>query len=255
MPCFNSADHLDEAVRSVLYQSYKSWELLICDDGSKDGSVKIAEEWASRHDNIHFLQNKFEKGAAGARNTCLSKAQGRYIAFLDSDDVWLPQKLESQLRFMEENNASFVFGYCENICEKGRFISISKAPASVSLRKLIISNFIPCLTAVYDSEILGKVAQPTIEKRNDFALWLQILAQNPGVDAQCYPFVVARYRVNSYGLSANKLAGIKYFYKCLRRFAGLGPLLAMFCTFLAIGFKIFKSWSPRAYNLFVSKVM
>ena len=255
MPCFNSAEYLDQAIRSVLDQSYKSWELIICDDGSYDGSAQIAEEWARRHEQIYFLHNKFEKGAAGARNMCLSKAQGRYIAFLDSDDVWLPQKLESQLRFMAESNASFVFGFCENMSEKGDRLSITKAPSVVSFRMLLLSNFIPCLTVVYDSEILGQVNQPDIKKRNDYALWLRILRENPNVKALCYPEVVARYRVNSYGLSASKLSGITYFYRCLRQFAGLSSAAASLCTLSAVAFKALKTMSPQFYNTLVSKVL
>jgi len=255
MPCFNSAEHLDEAVRSVLNQSYKSWELIICDDASDDGSVKIAEKWARRHEQIHLIHNKFEKGAAGARNTCLSIAQGRYIAFLDSDDVWLQQKLEAQLRFMVESNVSFVFGYCENMSERGDLISTTKAPASVSLRKLLFSNFIPCLTVIYDSKKLGKIEQPDIKKRNDYALWLRILRENRNVEAICFPGVVARYRINSYGLSANKTSGVEYFYRCLRQYAGLNIATAIFCTFSAIGFKAIKTLSPRMYNFAVTKLL
>ena len=255
MPCFNSAEYLDQAVRSVIDQTYNSWELIICDDGSNDGSAKIAEEWARRHEQIDFLHNKFEKGAAGARNTCLDFAQGRYIAFLDSDDVWLPGKLERQIQFMSDTKQPFVFGYCENMSEQGDLISITQAPASVSLRKLFISNYIPCVTVIYDSYMLGKVKQPKIEKRNDFALWLEILKENKKLEARCYPEVVARYRVNSYGLSANKISGIKYFYRCLRQYAGLNKATAGFCTFLAIGFKGLKTLSPRMYNLVVTKLL
>lgn len=255
MPCYNSAKYLDNAVRSVVGQSYENWELLICDDGSDDGSKKIAEDWARRHENVYFFHNKYAKGAPGARNTCLSNARGRYIAFLDSDDLWLPQKLESQLRFMEVNKVSFVFGYCQNMSEQGDQLSIAKAPASISLRKLLFCNFIPCLTVIYDSHTLGKVKQPNIEKRNDFALWLKILKENKKLVARCYPEVVARYRVNSYGLSANKISGIKYFYRCLRQYAGLNKATAGFCTFLAIGFKCLKTLSPPIYNLVVTKLL
>lgn len=255
MPCFNSSAYLDESVRSVLNQSYKSWELIICDDGSTDGSIEIAEKWAGRYEQIYSLRNKFEKGAAGARNTCLSVAQGRYIAFLDADDLWLPFKLEKQIHFMTEKKYPFVFGYCENISEQGDLLSTTISPAVVSFRKLLFSNFIPCLTVIYDAKELGKIYQPNIKKRNDFALWLRILGEHRDVKALCYPEIVARYRVNSYGLSANKLSGIKYFYRCLRQYAGLGIGAASFHTFSAIGFKALKTLSPQLYNLVVTKVL
>tara|TARA_B100000963_G_C22598535_1_gene659096 strand:+ start:638 stop:1486 length:849 start_codon:yes stop_codon:yes gene_type:complete len=255
MPCFNSANYLDKAVYSVINQTFQDWELLICDDGSSDGSIKLAKAWAKRHEKIFFYHNKFEKGAAGARNTCLSHARGRYIAFLDSDDIWLPQKIDSQLRFMADTNASFVFGYCENMSQRGVARSVTKAPAAVSLKKLFISNFIPCLTVIYDSAVLGKVEQPYIERRNDFALWLKILAANPGLEARCYPRVIARYRVNSYGLSAKKISSIWYFYRCLREYGGLGSPAACFFTLSGVMFKILKTVNPWAHNILVSKVL
>lgn len=255
MPCFNSAKYLDNAVRSVIGQSYENWELLICDDGSDDGSDKIAKKWAGSQKRISFFLNQFEKGAAGARNTCLKEAQGRYIAFLDSDDEWLPQKLEQQLRFMSEINSPFVFGYCENISEQGSLLSITKAPAHVSFQKLLVSNFIPCLTVIYDAKILGKVIQPSIKKRNDFALWLRILKENKNTNAQCLPEIVARYRVNSYGLSSSKLSGVRYFYQCLRKYAGLGHFVSSLCTLGAVAFKSIKTLSPSIYNVIVTKFL
>lgn len=255
MPAFNAGKFIDQAIQSVFDQSFTNWELLICDDGSADGSAQIAERWASKDLRIKVFKNEFEKGAPGARNTCLLKAQGRYIAFLDSDDLWLPVKLEKQIQFMTDTKQPFVFGYCENMSEQGDLLSITKAPARVSLRKLSICNFMPCLTVIYDSQTLGKVKQPNIEKRNDFALWLEILKENKGLEARCYPEIVARYRVNSYGLSANKFSGIKYFYRCLRQYAGLNKAIAGSCTFLAMGFKGLKTMSPRMYNLVVTKLL
>lgn len=255
MPCYNAATFIEEAILSVINQTYRNWELLICDDASDDGSAELAEKWARKHGQIFFIRNKFEKGAAGARNTCLSEARGRYVAFLDADDIWLPSKLEKQIQFMTDTEQPFVFGYCENISEQGNLLSISKAPAAVSFRKLLLSNFIPCLTVIYDSRALGKNLQPHIQKRNDFALWLRILGEHRDVKAHCYPDIIARYRVNSYGLSANKVSGIKYFYRCLRQYAGLGIGAASFYTFSAIGFKALKTLSPQLYNLVVTKIL
>jgi teichuronic acid biosynthesis glycosyltransferase TuaG len=255
MPCYNSAKYLDNAVRSVIGQSYENWELLICDDGSDDGSDKIAKKWAGNEKRISFFLNQFEKGAPGARNTCLKEARGRYIAFLDSDDEWLPLKLEKQIKFMENTKSSFVFGYCENMSEDGKFLSIIKGPMEVPFWKLIFCNFIPCLTVIYDAQILGKVEQPCITRSNDFALWLSILKHNKCVQARCYPEIVARYRVNTYGLSANKLRGIRYYYFCLRRYADLGILASSACSIIAICFKIMKSVRYQAYNVIVSKLL
>ena len=255
MPCFNSEKFIKFAISSVIEQTFDEWELLVCDDGSTDLTLLIAEKFSYQDHRVKIMKNKFEKGAAGARNTCLSRAKGRYIAFLDSDDIWLPSKLENQLRFMRNTNAPFVFGYCENISEKGDRISITKAPSKVSYLKLLFSNFIPCLTVIYDSQVFGKVKQPVIRKRNDYALWLCMLIRNRKMHALCFPEVVARYRVNGYGLSANKLSGIRYFYRCLRQYAKLDIVTAGVYTVLAIMFKALKTLSPTIYNFFVTKFL
>lgn len=254
MPCFNVEAFVDRAIVSVLRQTYNNWELLVCDDSSDDATNKILANFAKRDPRIRIVRQKFESGAAGARNSCIDVASGQYIAFLDADDEWMPFKLERQIEFMMDTGKPFVFGYCQNINEAGEEISITKAPHSVSFNKLMLCNFIPCLTVIYDSRMLGKTLQPHIKKRNDFALWLRILGDHRDVLAHCYPEVIARYRVNKYGLSANKISGIKYFYRCLRRYAGLNFATAIFCTFSAIGFKAMKTLSPRMYNLVVTKL-
>lgn len=255
MPCFNVEAFVDRAIESVLRQTYNNWELLVCDDGSDDATSEILANFAKRDARIRMVSQKFDRGAAGARNSCIDEATGQYISFLDADDEWLPFKLERQLEFMIETGEPFVFGYCQNINEAGDEISITKAPDSVSFNRLLFCNFIPCLTVIYDSRMLGKTLQPNIKKRNDFALWLRILGDHRDVHAHCYPEVVARYRVNKYGLSANKISGIEYFYRCLRQYAGLNVASAIFCTFSAIGFKAMKTLSPRMYNLAVTKLL
>jgi len=255
MPVYNAESFVADAIRSVQAQTFSNWQLLVCDDGSTDNSLEVVQALAKVDNRIVVLTNDEPKGAAGARNTCLSEAQGRYIAFLDSDDLWLPNKLEKQIKFMTDEEQTFVFGYCQSMSEQGDLLSTTKAPASVSLRKLCICNFIPCLTVIYDSHTLGKVNQPNSQRGNDFALWLKILRENKELKARCFPEVVARYRVNSSGLSANKLPGIKYFYRCLRQYAGLGAGAAGFHTFFAIGFKALKTLSPQLYNLVVTKIL
>lgn len=254
MPCFNAEKYIDTAIQSVLNQSFADWELLICDDGSTDKSISKAQFWAQRDVRVQCLTNQYPKGAAGARNTCIDASTGRYIAFLDADDEWLPMKLEIQIDFIRQSKASFIFSYVENINEQGNLISVSKSPNFVSLKKLYFSNFIPCLTVLYDTTIIGKVHQPLIKKRNDFALWLRILTLHPGITAVCHQSVVARYRINSYGLSSNKLSAINYFYRCLRTYANLSIINAVFCTIVAVKLKALKMINPRIYNWLVVKI-
>ena len=255
MPSYNAGRYIQHSILSVVNQTFQNWELLVCDDASTDETASVVKNFVNVDKRIHLFTHETNLGASIARRTCLKVASGRFIAFLDADDEWLPNKLEVQLKFMAEKNSPFVLGYCENISEDGKLLSITKTPATVSFWKLLVSNFIPCLTVIYDTNYLGKIEPPIIKKRNDFAFWLEIFRKNKGLKARCYPEVVARYRVNSYGLSANKISGILYFYRCLRRYANLNIPVATLFTCLAIGFKGFKVLSPRVYNLVVTRLL
>ena len=255
MPCYNANRFIGEAIKSVREQSLTSWELIICDDGSDDGSLETIEAATKQDKRIKLILNKGPKGAAGARNAAVKEAQGRYIAFLDADDIWLPEKLKKQIDFMKITKSEFSFSYCETIDECGRLLGVTKTPNFISIQKLKLSNFIPCLTVIYDSEKIGIVEQPIIPMRNDFALWIKILLLNPEVRARCVPEVLARYRVNNYGISSNKILGIYYFYICLIRFAGTGRFQASLYTLTAVIIKLIKTTFPSFYNVLVSRLI
>jgi glycosyltransferase involved in cell wall biosynthesis len=254
MPAFNSSKFLGLAIESVLNQTYQNWELIICDDGSTDSTISIARKYEFRDSRISLIKNKYEKGAPGARNTCLDLARGRYIAFLDSDDLWLKDKLKLQVSFMEANNHIFVYSYHQVIDEEDNFIYDCMAPASVNAKMMRASNFIPCLTAIYDSRLIGKVYQPNIVKRNDFALWLKILNLREVDRAYCLPIVTARYRANVYGLSSNKRDALKYFYICLKNFGNCNLIQAYIFTTCYLFIVLLKKKFNFAYNFFVVKL-
>lgn len=254
MPAFNSSKYLGAAINSVLEQSYKNWELIICDDGSIDNSLVIAKEFSGRDSRISVIKNKYQKGAPGARNSCLDAAVGRYIAFLDADDLWLPSKLSLQIGFMLENGYSFVYSYHEVMDEDGKFISECRAPGSVDARLMKVSNFIPCLTAVYDSDIIGKVYQPEIKKRNDFALWLKILNGGKVASAYCLPLITARYRSNSYGLSSNKREALLYFNRCLTDYGNCNSFEASIYSVIYLFVVAIKKKLVSIYNFFIVKI-
>ncbi|MDA7717836.1 glycosyltransferase [Pseudomonadales bacterium] len=218
MPSYNVSRFISESIESVMAQTYQNWELIICDDGSTDRTLEIALSYKNRDKRIQVLRNRNSKGAPGARNTSLEHSTGRYIAFLDSDDLWLPNKLSLQLEFMTRERISFAFSYHDVIDENGGYVASYKAPKRVDASLMRFSNFIPCLTVVYDTKTLGKVEQPNIQKRNDFALWLKILNSGYIEFAYCLPVVTAKYRANSYGLSSEKAVTLHYYKKCLREF-------------------------------------
>lgn len=254
MPTYNASRFISESIESVKAQTYQNWELIICDDGSTDDSIKIAQKYAARDHRILVISNKYTKGAPGARNSCLDVSAGRYIAFLDADDLWLPSKLELQINFMISNMYSFVYSYHEIMDEGGGFVSECRAPGAVDAKLMKVSNFIPCLTALYDSYTVGKVYQPDIIKRNDFALWLKILNGEKVERAYCLPLSTARYRVNSYGLSSNKRDALKYFNRCLIEYGNCNSFEAYIYSAIYLVVVAIKKKFNFFYNFVVVKL-
>ena len=253
MPSYNCSAYIAMSIESVVRQTFLDWELIICDDGSDDESLDIAIRSSHTDSRIKVFESQNKKGAAGARNTCLSKASGRYIAFLDSDDLWNENKLELQIKFMQDNSFSFTFTYYEVIDEQDVYQKSYKAPRKVNLEIMRLANFIPCLTAVYDSKILGKVSQPEIMKRNDFALWLKILSSKKDLYAYCLPVVTAKYRENNYGLSSRKLSTLFFFRHCLVEYGNVSRLSSHGYSVLYILIYLIKSKWVSVYNFLISK--
>lgn len=248
MPCFNSDKFIEQSIRSVIDQSYINWELLVCDDGSTDNTMEILKSLMMNDSRIKFFTNHYSRGAAGARNTSLDYSTGRYIAFLDSDDVWYKDKLREQISFMEKKQVAFSFTYYDIMDENSFFLGSYKAPKVVNSCKMKISNFIPCLTAIYDTKILKKVYQPEIKKRNDFALWLKILNGGVVKNAYCLPKVTAKYRVNSYGLSSSKLDSFFFYRQCLVNYGKCSKSAASFYSTIYLLIVIIKKKSINLYN-------
>lgn len=254
MPAYNSARYLNESISSVINQTYNSWELIICDDNSHDETVSICLEWCKKDDRIKLISNLYQKGASGARNSCLDYAKGRYIAFLDSDDLWFPNKLELQVDFITKNKYSFIYSYHNVMNENGKINAVCLAPEKVNSRLMKYSNFIPCLTAMYDSESIGKVYQPYIKKRNDFALWLKILNSGSVSDAYCLKISTAAYRVNSYGLSSNKFESLVYFNKCLTKYGKCNRFSSLVYSGIYVILILLKKKVNYLYNLLIIKI-
>lgn len=254
MPNYNSANFVGESIQSIISQTYSNWQLIICDDGSTDNSIEVINSFLSQDNRIMLIQNKYNKGAPGARNSSLDLANGEYIAFLDSDDLWLENRLERHIHFMETKNLVFSYSFNEVIDEQGRKVSTLKAPYCVNKRNMCFANFISCSTAIYKSSIIGKVHQPDIKKRNDFALWLKILNMDGVKEAICFEEITSQYRSNSYGLSSNVLDAIKYFYVCLVKYNKCSKLYASLCTILYLKIIFFKKKIPSLYNQIIPRI-
>jgi glycosyltransferase involved in cell wall biosynthesis len=236
-PNYNCAGYIGQAIESVQSQSFRDWELVIADDCSTDNSAGIIRQYAEKDGRIRFYQTPSHSGSPREpRNLALEKARGRYIAFLDSDDLWLPGKLERQLKLFAEEKAAVVFSNYEKINSAGgRTGRVVRAPETVSYRELLKSNCIGNLTAVYDSEKAGKVffRHPYHE---DYVLWLTILGK--GFIAENTNTVEALYRVRPDSISARKGAALKWQWDIYRRQFNLSPLESVyfFGFYLAKGF-------------------
>ena len=224
MPTYNSTDTVVESIQSVLSQTYKNWELIIVDDRSTDNTWQVIQTYADKYDNIRVYQNKENLGAGASRNFAIKKAKGRFIAFLDSDDLWTEDKLAEQIPFMLENNYPLTYTHYSRFTSEEE-LSVVTAPEYTTYKKLMYSNVIGCLTAVYDAQALGKRYMPLIRKRQDMGLWLDILKDTP--KAYCLPKPLAKYRMDS-GMTANKFSVLSYQWKFYRDVVGLSLPRSLF---------------------------
>ncbi|WP_054113710.1 glycosyltransferase family 2 protein [Marinagarivorans algicola] len=229
MPCYNNEATIGKAVESVQRQTYIEWELLITDDGSIDGSVELIERLASSDKRIKFFSLQKNGGAGVARNNSIKNAVGRYIAFLDADDSWDPEKLDCQITFMKENGVALTYSAYQKI-KGGDLAGVVMPPEKITYKELIYSNVIGCLTAVYDSHLLGKRYMPIIRKRQDMGLWLDILKDIEV--ARATPGVLGYYNCDS-GMTKNKLSVLGYQWRFYRDVVELGVVrsLWVFCVY------------------------
>ena len=204
MPAYNSERYIEEAIKSVICQTYREWELLVIDDGSTDCTAALVEAVALKDSRVKLVRLKFNQGVAAARNKGLELAKGRYIAFLDSDDLWLPQKLEKQIAFMNVNNYSFSFHSYRHFNETNVSNKVVKAPKVLSYDDELRGNYIGCLTVCLDRSLLKLFSMPK-ERHEDYITWLNILKHN-NICAYGLQEDLARYRIgNNSTISSNKL--------------------------------------------------
>jgi teichuronic acid biosynthesis glycosyltransferase TuaG len=217
MPSYNSEKTIAQSIDSVLAQSYSNWQLLITDDKSSDATVSIINDYIAKDKRISLFQNNENLGAGGSRNRSIEEANGKYIAFLDSDDLWHTNKLAVQIDYMLQQKVALSYTWYQKFSDEGDSGCI-ESKLTVTYQQLLYSNIIGCLTAVYDAETLGKRYMPLIRKRQDMGLWLDILKD---IDmAHGIPKILAKYRVDS-GMTQNKLMVLKWQWLFYRQVAGL----------------------------------
>lgn len=202
MPSYNTAEFIGLSIESVLSQTYTSWELIIVDDCSTDNTEKIVNTF--KDNRIKFLRNKKNLGAALTRNKALREAKGIWIAFLDSDDIWLPKKLEHQIAFMKKNGYALSFTDYEKIDEKSKPLNIYvSGPDKVNKSKIYKYDYIGQLTLMYNAKVFGQIQIKDIRKNNDYAILLKLF-KRPNTFAYLLKENLAKYRVRKVSISHDK---------------------------------------------------
>lgn len=223
-PVHNGEADIEATILAVAQQRMRVHEHLVIDDGSQDATAEIVKRLCDSWPHLHYHYQPHH-GAGAARNLGIEAATGRYIAFLDSDDLWLPGKLEAQIGFMQRELVAFSHGDYEIRARAGEaVIGRHVAPEVVTYEALLNGCPIGCLTAAYDQQALGKVYMPHTARGQDWGLWLALTRL--GGPARKYPGLEAIYHTGGGSLSANKLAKVRDIYTIYREQEGLGAFRA-----------------------------
>ncbi len=225
-PSYNSAKFIKQCIESVIAQTYTNWEMLIVDDYSADNSLQILKKYNDKR--IQLIELDKNVGASESRNVAIRKAKGKYIAFLDSDDLWEPQKLEKQISFMETEDIAFSFSTYQPMSDdESKLYSIIHAPKIVTYSSYLKKTIIGCLTVIIDREKTGGFEMPNIRSSHDMALWLLIMRR--GFAAYGLDENLARYRIVSTSNTANKWRAAKDVWMVYRQFEKLSFFYSIWC--------------------------
>ena len=223
VPVYNAEKYIEETIRHVAAQTYRDWELLLVVDGSKDRSVQVIRDYqeAENESRLRIIDREENVGAARARNVGLQKATGRYIAYVDADDLWMPEKLERELQFMKEKQAAFVFSGYEFADEDGAGTGkVVHVPEQLDYGKALKNTTIFTSTVLFDTErIPRKLLEMPDIKSEDTALWWKVLRN--GYTAYGLDQNLVLYRRPARSLSSNKLEAIRRIWNLYRRAEGL----------------------------------
>lgn len=235
--CYNAENYISQTIESVISQTYSDWEMLIIDDCSTDNSAKIVNEYCIKDSRIKYLKTPSPSGSPSQpRNIGIEKASGEYIAFLDADDIWLPEKLQKQIEFILNHKYKLVYSFYEKMDWSGnRCNRIVKTRTKTSYKKLLKSNSIPCLTSIINRSIIGNTRFKQIPQE-DFCFWLDILRK--GYSAYNLCEITALYREAKSSRSANKLDMFKGYWNVIRNHQSISILPACYCmiTYTILGF-------------------
>lgn len=238
MPSYNTGRFIKETIESVLAQSYPTWELIIVDDCSTDDTDDVVNQYLV-DERIRYIKNDTNCGAAVSRNRALREAKGKWIAFLDSDDLWEPEKLQKQISFMRDNGYHFSYTNYIEIDEESKANGKSvTGPKRISKHGMYNYCWMGCLTVMYDADAVGLIQIADIKKNNDYAMWLKVCKK-----ANCYLLdeTLARYRKRSGSISNHGyMKLIKWHYKLYREAEKKNVVVSTINTIRNLGFGFMK---------------
>ena len=238
MPSYNTGRFIRETIESVLKQTYSDWELIIVDDCSTDDTDAVVAPYLA-DSRILYIKNDVNSGAAISRNRALREAKGKWIAFLDSDDIWLPEKLEKQIAFMEQNGYDFSYtSYCQ-IDEQSIESEVTvTGPKKITKTGMYNYCYPGCLTVMYNAEKVGLIQIEDIKKNNDYAMWLKVCKK-----ADCYLLdeILGKYRIRSGSISRHGYTAlIKWHYRLYRHAEKRNPVSSAVLTVRNLFFGVLK---------------
>ena len=238
MPCYNMEKYIAATIESVQRQTYPHWELLIVDDTSTDGTADMVRSHQIQDDRIHFVVKPKHSGIADTRNQCISMAKGRFLAFLDADDLWHPEKLELQLQFMTERKIGFSYSSYDCVDEEGKPLEKRvNSAGNLDYDAYLHNTIIGCSTVMIDTTIIGNVFVPHFRTSEDTATWLNILKK--GFLAYAIEQPLTSYRIRQHSASSNKLKASSDLWRVYRQNEKL-PLFKAIACFSSYAFHAIK---------------
>lgn len=239
MPVYNCEEFVGEAIQSVVTQTYKNIELIVVDDCSTDRTSDVIAQFQKANTYIKYYKFDINSGAAKSRNYAIKMASGKYLAFLDSDDIWVPNKLERQIQFMEENNYNFTCTDYGKINELGKQKNIVVSCLKKYDYDTFLKNCPGNSTVIYNADTLGKFYAADIRRRNDFVMWLQVI-KKAGL-AYGLNEVLGYHRERKNSISISKTGLVKFQWIVYRK---IEKLSLFKCCFL-MAYKIFQTLKLR----------
>lgn len=228
MPCYNTERYIAQSIESVLNQTYSNWELIITDGPSSDKTSDIVKKYVEQDNRIQLIVPTRHQGIAEARHTSIQNAHGRYLAFLDSDDLWVKDKLEKQVAFMEKNNYAFTYGNYEIIDMDGAPMGkVVHNGGIVDYDKYLKNTILGCGSVMLDTEKIGKILQPADDVNDDMALWCSIMRH--GIKAYPMDEVLYQYRIRNNGASSQRLKMMRSVWLVYRKQEKLSLTKSMYC--------------------------